>query len=104
MSDLEEALLFQIKAVRLPEPVRQYKPIVDRRFRVDFYFPVRNLIVEVDGGGFSGGRHTRGKGFESDCERHNELVLAGYRVLRVTGKHIDSGEAVGWIERALDAG
>lgn len=103
-SDLETALLFQIRAVKLPEPVRQFKPLVDRRYRCDFAFPDHNLLVEVDGGGFVSGRHTRGKGFEADCERRNLLTLAGYRTLHVTGKHIDSGEAIGWLEKALADG
>lgn len=30
-----------------------------------------------------------------------EAALAGWRVLRVTGTHIKSGEALEWIRRAL---
>lgn len=101
MSDLEDGLAWWIKAAGLPAPERQYKPITDRRYRVDFAWPDHNLIVEVEGGGFVGGRHTRGAGFRADCERSNELVLAGWRVLRVTGDHIDDGRALTWIERAL---
>jgi hypothetical protein len=58
----------------------------------------------VDGGVHSGGRHTRGAGFEVDCEKLNEAVLLGYRVLRVTTKHVESGDALEWIERALGRG
>jgi very-short-patch-repair endonuclease len=104
VSELEQALAFQIKAVGLPEPLRQYRPVVDRMYRADFCWPRSNLIVEVDGGGFVAGRHTRGEGFEKDCERGNELVLAGWKVLHVTGRHIESGQAVAWIERALTDG
>jgi len=39
------------------------------------------LAVEVDGGTWTGGRHTRGAGFEADCEKLNAAVIAGFRVL-----------------------
>lgn len=101
MSDLEMALQFQVKALRLPDPCREYRPALDRRWRVDFAWPDHSLIVEVEGGSFVGGRHTRGAGFEADCEKYNLLTLAGWSVLRVTGKQIESGVAAAWIERAL---
>lgn len=73
-----------------------------RRWRFDFAWPAHMLAVEVDGGTYSGGRHTRGAGYERDCEKANEAVLRGWRVLRVTTQQVDSGEALAWIERALE--
>ena len=84
---------------KLPLPEREVRFAAPRRWRADFLWP--RLIVEVEGGSFIGGRHTRGVGFESDCAKSNEAQLRGYRYLRVTPKHIDSGEAIAWIERAL---
>jgi very-short-patch-repair endonuclease len=101
MSALEEALMQQIRALKLDGFVREFTPIKGRRWRVDFAHAEKRIAVEVEGGTWSGGRHTRGKGFEQDCEKYAALTLDGWRVLRVTGKHIKSGEAVAWIERAL---
>lgn len=100
-SSLENQLLFQIRAARLPEPVREARFIDGRRWRADFAWPDKLLIVEVEGGTWTNGRHTRGKGFESDCEKYNEAALAGWRVIRVTGSHIKSGVAIQLIERAF---
>lgn len=88
MSHLEDQFEIQIKALGLPEFVREYRFSPPRKFRADFAWPQFNLIVEVEGGNWNGGRHTRGKGFESDCEKYNLAVMSGWRVLRGTAKHI----------------
>jgi very-short-patch-repair endonuclease len=49
-------------------------------FRVDAHFPGTNLIVELDSVGF----HLNRKAFEADRERDAVLLLAGYRVVRIT--------------------
>ncbi len=100
-SKLEDTLLGQIKLLGLPVPIRECKFHPTRRWRSDFLWPSHDLIVEVEGGVFTGGRHTRPLGFINDCEKYNEAVLAGYKILRVTSQHIKTGEALNWIERAL---
>ena len=101
MSQLEERLLLQIRAARLPKPEREQQLVPGRRFRCDLSWPAQRLVVEVDGGAFTGGRHTRGGGFVKDCEKTNLLTLAGWRVLRVTAPQVRSGAALDWIEQAL---
>ena len=103
MSDLEDEFASQIKLVGLPEPVRQYKFSGLRRFRADFGFPEQKLLAEVDGGSWVNGRHTRGSGFEKDCERASEAAVLGYRVLRFTGAMVKDGRAIAYLERALGA-
>ena len=61
------------------------------------------LAAEVEGGVYSDGRHTRGKGFTEDCVKYNEAALLGWCVLRFPTGTIASGEAVSVIERALGA-
>lgn len=101
MSDIEDELLRQMKSVKLPVPEREFRFHPVRKWRVDFAYPIHNIAIEVEGATWTNGRHTRGSGFEKDCEKYNELALAGYLLLRVTGGMIKSGTALVFIERAF---
>lgn len=78
---------------------REVRLVEGRRWRWDLV--VADIAIEVDGGGFVAGRHSRGTGMENDAQKMNAATLAGYRVLRFTPAMIDSGEAVETIQRAL---
>jgi very-short-patch-repair endonuclease len=80
-SELERALLALIRAAGLPEPLTQQ---VLEGERVDFFWPHANLVVEVDGYEF----HKSRAQFEDDRRRDAKLMVAGYRVLRVTQPRI----------------
>ena len=75
LSDLEEILAFQIRALKLPEPVREQRVVVGRRYRVDFCWPDAKLALEVEGGTWIGGSHSRGSGIETDCEKSALLAI-----------------------------
>ena len=78
----------------LPAPETEYRFHPKRRWRFDFAWPKMKLAVEVEGGTWSGGRHTRGGGFAKDCEKYNAAVMLGWRVLRFTSGMIKRGEAL----------
>lgn len=59
-----------------------------RKWQFDFYCPTRQLAVEVEGGSWAGGRHTRGSGFSADAEKYNAAAIAGIRVLRFDSRMI----------------
>ena len=103
-SELEEALLFQLRAVGLPLPVVQYRAIPGRRWRWDFAWPERKLLVEVQGGIWIKSGHTTGTGISRDIEKNNAAVLAGWRVLFVTACMIEDGRALEVIEAMLQDG
>lgn len=106
-SELEETLLEQIRAAGLPEPVRQtrfYVPGHRYPMRLDFLWFRQWLIVEVQGGTWTNGGHNRGKQYERDCEKANEAILSGFRVLHVTTDMVEDGRALALIERALKQG
>lgn len=100
-SDLEKELLFQMKAVGLPEPESEYRFHPKRKWRFDFAYSDDMIAIEVEGGVWSRGRHTRGSGFIKDCEKYNAAALLGWTVLRFPGDMINSGEAVKTIEDSL---
>lgn len=98
----EEVFLWHLTATKLPAPLEEYRFHPKRRWRFDFAWPDKMIAVEVEGGTFTGGRHTRGKGFEQDCEKYCEATLLGWRVLRFTTKQVNSGYALGSVERAFN--
>jgi hypothetical protein len=62
-----------------PELEHEYQFCPDRKWRSDYR--VGNFLLELDGGVWSGGRHTRGGGYIEDCMKKNAAVLLGYRVI-----------------------
>lgn len=102
MSLLESTLALHIRADKLPEPIRELSFAKPRKWRFDFSWPHLMLAVEVEGGTWSGGRHTTGKGFEQDCEKYNQAVLLGWSVLRFTGSQVLSGHAINIIKHAME--
>lgn len=68
----------------LPVPVTELQFHPKRKWRMDFAWPKHKLALEVEGGVFTNGRHTRGAGFTKDMEKYNEMARMGWRLIRTT--------------------
>lgn len=101
-SELEMILANRAERAGLPPMLAQFRFCPTRRWRADFAYPEAMLLIEVDGGTWSGGRHVRSKGFENDCEKTSTAAALGYRVIRLTRGMIESGQAVTLIRQALN--
>jgi very-short-patch-repair endonuclease len=99
--DYESALAQQVQFAGLPAPVAQHKFHPVRRWRFDLAWPANMLAIEIDGGIWSNGRHTRGAGYRRDCIKLNEAALLGWRVLRFTPDMVTDGTALDYITHAL---
>ena len=80
---------------------REYVFHPTRRWRFDLAFLHEKVAVECEGGGFVAGRHSRGAGLEADSAKYAEALCLGWRVLRVTPRQIQTGQAAAWIRRLL---
>ena len=100
-SELEEEFAFQLKALKIKRPEREYVFARPRRWRFDFCWVEERIGVEIEGGIWTGGRHTRGKGFEADCEKQNHAQLNGFQVYRFSPTHVARGDAVEIVRKAL---
>ena len=105
MSEHEQAALFVIRSMRLPEPMPEYR-FCGRQYRFDYAwkrpgtaFPL--LALEVEGGQWVAGRHVRGKGFENDCRKYSMAASLGWTVLRVTPAMITDGTLRELLERCF---
>ena len=93
----------QVLAIGLPAAQPEYAFARPRRWRFDLAWPPERIACEIEGGVFlrGGGRHSRGLGFERDCEKYAEALCRGWRVLRVTTDMVRDGRALGYLERLL---
>jgi hypothetical protein len=75
----------------IPVPVREHRfALPEREWRFDLAWPDAKVALEIEGGVHTGGRHTRGQGFENDIEKYNDAVVRGWRVARVVPKNLMS--------------
>ena len=74
------------RAYGLPKPVPEYQFHASRKWRTDYYFEANGvkIAVEIEGGVWTQGRHTRGKGFVADMEKYNQYAILGILLLRFT--------------------
>ena len=94
-------LQLQCRLSALPEPQTEVRFAPPRRWRFDYCWPLEKLALEVDGGGWINGRHSRGSGIEKDAEKLNTAVAMGYRVLRATPAMVNDGRALAAIQAVL---
>lgn len=102
--ELEDRLYTDLQLAGLCDGLeRQYRFHPTRKFRADFAYPARRLLIEVQGGSWVGGGHTRGAGYERDCERMNLATLEGYQMMWFTSSMVRQGRAVPEIRAALSS-
>ena len=90
--DVVGILVKQIEREKLPVPTLEFRFHPVRRWRFDLAYPDLKIAFEYEGGIFSGGAHTRGKHFQSDCEKYNTAGLMGWRVFRIYGDMVYKGK------------
>ena len=103
-------MLLTFRAYGLPAPTTEFLFAPPRRFRADYCWPDRSVIVEQEGGLFAGGRrpgtaiggHSSVQGIQRDMEKGNLAQLAGFIYLRFTPDQLRNGTAIPTIRRALE--
>lgn len=81
-SSLESAFNALAKLAALPPYETEYRFAPPRRWRFDMAWPEEKVAVELEGGIWTGGRHSRGKGMQEDMEKYNAATSLGWKVLR----------------------
>ncbi len=108
MSAAELLLEEQLRQAGIPfDREFSFAKEMGRRWRADFAVRGRlwttapSVLVEIDGGGYIAGRHSRGLGMEHDCEKASAAAILGYRVIRLTPSQVEDGRGLLWIRQAL---
>ena len=83
-------------------PVEEYRFHAVRKWRFDYAYVDKKIAVEIEGGIFVIGRHTRGAGFLKDMEKYNAAGLLGWRIFRFTPRQVKGMEAYAFIQKVLE--
>lgn len=94
-----QLLLMQQLWPRAVEPELVFHPT--RKWQIDVAVLDHKIAVEIDGGVWVQGRHTRGAGVEKDNEKYAALAEYGWRLIRVTPRQVQTGQALKWVEAAM---
>ena len=81
--------------------VKEYRFHPIRRWRFDYAIIDKKIAIEIEGGAFTQGRHTRGVGFVNDMEKYNNAVLLGWRILRFTPEQMKNANTYCFIKRVI---
>lgn len=118
ISALEQELVFQLKALKVPMPVLEFRFAADivgpgpgvrdrlnvaglKDWRFDMAWPAIKFAVEIEGATPQGGRHQRMLGFIEDIEKYHTAMDLGWNLYRTSGPLIADGRAVQLIEKLL---
>lgn len=85
--------------------MREYRFLApDELWKFDFAWPKQMVGIEIEGGIYAGGRHTRGKGFENDCTKYNTAAVEGWIILRFGPNHVrrEIAETLDIVKKALN--
>lgn len=88
-----------IQGLPVPEYEVRFHP--DRKWRFDAAWPAHMIALEVDGGLYVNGGHSRGAAREGDYEKDAAALMLGWRVLRVSTGQLKKGLAREWLTQLL---
>lgn len=83
------------------ECIKEHKFHPTRKWRFDYAIPEHKIAIEVEGGVWTGGRHTSPKGFLNDMEKYNTATVMGWRVLRTIPDELCSNATLNMIRETM---
>ncbi len=105
MKDSPLELLFDVQLEQAGLPAADLKDCAlvgsPKAWRYDRIWTAQGVIVEIEGGVWSQGRHTRGKGFIEDCTKYNWATSQGWRLFRFTEWHLNKNLVVPFMRGVL---
>lgn len=85
--------------------VPEFRFCETRRWRADYaittlktrptiaWIKPKPALLEIEGGIYTSGRHTRGRGFQADMEKYNMATALGFKVFRFSTQDVLTGRA-----------
>lgn len=81
--------------------VKEYRFHPKRMWRFDYALPEYKIALEVEGGVWTQGRHTRPQGFLGDVDKYNTATLMGWRLFRTTPEQLYTQKTLGMLKAAV---
>ena len=93
----------QLRAAGVPSPTLELRFHPTRKWRWDMAWVGHKVALEIQGGLFINGRHSRGAALLGEHEKLSEAAALGWRVLFTTPRRLCLPSTVDQIRRALAA-
>ncbi len=97
-----EIVTAHLKEFGIAEPVYEYKFHPTRRWRLDLAWPDKKVAVEVQGGIFVSGRHSRGAALLKEWEKLNTAAMNGWRILYCQPKDLCTSATAFFIKESFE--
>lgn len=88
----------------IPNPCLEHLFCPSRRWRFDYAWPLNWVALEVQGGLFIQGRHSRGPALLKEHEKLNTAAVQGWWILYCTPQQLLTLQLAETIKQALSAG
>ena len=83
--------------------VKEYRFHPTRKWRFDFLWKP-DVAIEIEGGIFTQGRHSRGAGMQKDMDKYNQAMMMMYKVLRFSTTDVLRGRAKAFLAAHMGDG
>ncbi|MFP6821249.1 hypothetical protein [Acinetobacter sp.] len=81
---------------------RKFQPIHTKNWRYDFHIVKLRLLIEIEGGSWSGGRSGKLANKAWSVDRYDKTEELGYKIERFHPDQILSGYVINWIQGQLE--
>lgn len=95
-------ILQTLKQLTGYEFIKEHQFHDKRKWKFDFAHIESKTAIEKEGGAWTNGRHTRGKGFIEDMEKYNMAIVAGWVVLRFTPQQMNESKTFELIKMVIE--
>ncbi len=103
-STLEARFLDLWTSLHGPELEREFRFHPKRRWRADFAQLESRVLIEIEGGVWTRGRHLTPRGFQADAEKYLTATLQGWSVVRLTDMQLTMEtliDLIGYVRQRL---
>ena len=85
----------------LPAPIAEYRFHPIRKWRFDWAFPDAKVALEIHGGTWIQGKHSRGVGQRVDFCKWSHAAALGWRIIHVVPEQLESTQSLEWLKECL---